>query len=783
VARPGSQQVAGYFPSPERLLPSFASILRWPRPEGPTFLLDPCAGDGAAIRTLRRLWVETYDPDPWTPAGASFSTRMSIHACELEAQRAAALRESLDSPGDAAHHGDAFRLCPPDPTSSRATVLYLNPPYDHDPDFRRLEHRFLLRFAQHLHPGSGFLFYLVPHYALEPSADFLARHFLDLRAWRLPEPEFLAFRQVLLVGRRASRPLTSPSFAPTLLRWAREADSLPLLPERCAEPYLVPADPEDSYGLSYEMAPHDLTASIEAFRPWQDQSLGTSLSARELLGARFETAMPPKPVHIALALSSGMFNGHRLEPNDPRHPALLAKGVFERELIPVSERTDEDGELVATVKIERPRLALTVLRLDDYAFYRLQSGTIPEGGDDVSRWNAADLIANYDRSLARLLAQQFPALHDPHRKEHRIALPRLARRPYRAQADAIQAALKLLARGINPFLVAEVGTGKSTMALAIAAALLPDHHATTMAELRRMGLPDRVAQVERLLIVTPPHLLKSWSDQAAAVLPDLAVQIVETARDLLRPAQIFILSREAAKLGHGHLGIEGRCPRCGSLLATDATANASRRLRCPAIPRRPLNRAARLARFLATVLAPSCPDYALIDELVAAEPLRRRLALPGRPLATARLLDFHDHFLGEIEALFRADDDELEQATLLPISKQLLRFDEALDTRFQALPRLRDLVGGCEPDRYGPHSWISSVIERLKARRGGPLHDADRTRNLLAVLEVLHSVAVWEEGPPCGEPLFQAVPTPRRYPLAQFICRRHASDFQLVIVD
>ena len=27
--------------------------------------------------------------------------------------------------------------------------------------------------------------------------------------------------------------------------------------------------------------------------------------------------MPPKPVHIALALSAGMFNGHRLEPNDP----------------------------------------------------------------------------------------------------------------------------------------------------------------------------------------------------------------------------------------------------------------------------------------------------------------------------------------------------------------------------------------------------------------------------------------------------------------------------------
>src|SRR5262249_35714669 len=160
--------------------------------------------------------------------------------------------------------------------------------------------------------------------------------------------------------------------------------------------------------------------------------------------------------------SSGMFNGHRLTPNDPtRHPPLLAKGVFERELVPVSERRNGDGDLVATVEIERPRLSLTVLRLDDSSFHRLAAGTVPVGGDEVSAWNAADLIANSDQSLAELLAQQFPALHDPHRPGHRIALPALARKPFRAQAEAVQAALKLLARGVNPFLVAEVGTGKS----------------------------------------------------------------------------------------------------------------------------------------------------------------------------------------------------------------------------------------------------------------------------------------------------------------------------------
>ena len=222
--------------------------------------------------------------------------------------------------------------------------------------------------------------------------------------------------------------------------------------------------------------------------------------------------MPPKPAHIALALSSGVFNGHRLEPNDPRrHPPLLAKGSFERELVEVSQQVDSHGAVTGAIEIERPRLRLTILRLDDYSFHTLGAGTVPTGDEDPARWNAADLIASYDRSLAGLLARQFPALHDPQRPSDRIALPRLARKPFRAQGEAIQASLKLLARGTNPFLVAEVGTGKSTMALAVAAALSPEHHGATLAELRRVGQRASLPVVRKTLIVCPPHLLKGWT--------------------------------------------------------------------------------------------------------------------------------------------------------------------------------------------------------------------------------------------------------------------------------
>ena len=217
--------------------------------------------------------------------------------------------------------------------------------------------------------------------------------------------------------------------------------SMPVLPERCPEPWTVETDPETGFDLSYELEAHDLTASLQGFRPWEGTPVGVDVPVRDLLGARFRTAMPPKPAHIALALSSGVFNGHRLEPNDPRrHPPLLAKGSFERELVEVSQQVDSYGAVTGAIEIERPRLRLTILRLDDYSFHTLGAGTVPTGDEDPARWNAADLIASYDRSLAGLLARQFPALHDPQRPSDRIALPRLARTPFRAQGEAIQAA-------------------------------------------------------------------------------------------------------------------------------------------------------------------------------------------------------------------------------------------------------------------------------------------------------------------------------------------------------
>src|ERR1700686_4831232 len=117
MARPESIALGGYFPSPAALLPSLASLVSFEPQDEVHVLVDPCAGDGAAITALRRHWFLRPDKDA------------VIHAVELEEQRAKDLRQQLrlygSSNSDVSLHCDAFHV---DITAREgASVLFLNP--------------------------------------------------------------------------------------------------------------------------------------------------------------------------------------------------------------------------------------------------------------------------------------------------------------------------------------------------------------------------------------------------------------------------------------------------------------------------------------------------------------------------------------------------------------------------------------------------------------------------------------------------------------------------------
>src|SRR5205823_4590394 len=85
------------------------------------------------------------------------------------------------------------------------------PPYDFDPEYGRLEERFLRWTTSLLAPGAGILCFIVPGYAVAASAATLAREYEQIVAYRLPDPHYAVFRQVVVIARRRARPLTYPA--------------------------------------------------------------------------------------------------------------------------------------------------------------------------------------------------------------------------------------------------------------------------------------------------------------------------------------------------------------------------------------------------------------------------------------------------------------------------------------------------------------------------------------------------------------------------------------------
>ncbi len=781
MARPESVANAGYFPFPTSLLPAVASLVEFEhQPHRPHVLVDPCAGDGRALEALAGTW--------FSPRSGAAPQAPRLYAIEIERGRF----RQLDRRVEHAHHGDAFRFSIGgiDRPGEGSSLLFLNPPYDVDRLHGRLEQRFLERWTSCLAPGAGLLVFVVPHYSLAASAAFLARHYENLGAWRFPGAEFEAFRQCVLLAKRRAVPVAEHEpVRRQVERWAGDASLMPELPTLARAVYTVAIDVPR---LHLAPTPIDLRNLLADFRPWLSSALvGTDRTVSQLIGATYPVALPPRPAHIALALSGGMLNGLRVDPDRPELPPLLVKGALCRDFVTADERFNAVGERLGSVQVQRPHLSLQVLRLDTLTFHELRPGAVPSGAVEIADFNSADLLGHYGASLGQLMRRQFPAIHDPADPRHTLDLPPLARRPYARQRHLICAGLKLLARGENPLLSAEVGTGKSTVALTIAAALQPRHFLRTAAGLRRLGFDTRrLRRVRRLLVICPPHLVKSWTDQAAAVLPGQRVVVVARLADLDREAPIYVLSRELAKLGHGVAGVTSdRCPRCGRAIALPPEAMATARARCDQVERAPKDRPARLAEDLAVTLLRAFPDAATVrhlvrrhrtlERLVPADPPDPETASDPKPLDPQALRPHVEALLVLVEGELRAGAASRHLHTALHHLSSAAGMEAELQDR---LRQKLDSLRRARPHGNAEASDFEILLASLALRISGspPAHTQDP--DPVACLDLLAQVGTWQETV-CGEPLFQAAPSPRRYPLARWILRRHRRRFDLLVLD
>lgn len=786
MARDESRAIGGYYPLPIRLIPHVASLIDFQMPRGgvgragdPFVLFDPCAGDGGAIIDLKGCWF----PRCWT----------SVLCCEMEKTRGEQLRSNIAKIQGRAIVADAFRLSW-SKEEHGASVLFLNPPYDTDSEHGRLEHRWLTRFTPALAPG-GVLIYVVPDRALKASAEFIARNFIQVKCWRFPFPEFEDFRQVVLVGRRLKVP-GNPETATAIGSWAH-AGALPSLPEKCETPLRIAAR---SYSLTLAEVEFDLAEAIQCARIWEGEPLGVDMSLGDLIGRQYPTALPPKPAHLALALAAGHFNGHRLRPNrglGPGWPAVLIKGVFCRELVEIERVRNKQGEETGSIQVETPRLRMSGLRLDRLEFFEPLPGSEPSDAGSLDEANTADILVAYSEAFADLMASQFPPLHDPSDPAQEIRLPDLARPPMTVQRHGIMAALKLMADGRNPKFVAEVGVGKTMMTTCIAAALSPRHHAETQASLRSLGgrfAGARLPRVRRSLVLCPPHLLDSWVNETAKFWPGARVVIVRELADLDRESEVYVLGRETAKLGYGIRGLAGRCPRCGGPTRPNAEQNAKRRQRCENRVLKPLNLWAALAEELAPIVLGINPGSELAHALTRHRPILAKRAdrKPGK-LDRGGALRTAKRCAAELGRLL-LDSDACDNAALATASTALVPLALAAGGREEIMADLAVIIAqkpkaaGYAYGRYEhwtPFSYAEDAFRLLKEASSNPGEEWAR-ENLGTALSAFADAGEWtpkESVKPCGEPHWQAIPSPRRYPIAQYIMRHRRGRFDLLVLD
>jgi hypothetical protein len=786
--------------------------------------MDPCAGEGEAILALMKLLVKNTHP--------------VLYASEMEGGRFEALKKTCEdqvpSLGRNLLHGDAFKVTFERGEKEGVSVLFLNPPYDIDRQHGRLEQKFLNRFTPALMQGGALLF-VVPFYALKASASFLATEYENIHCFKFPDGDFEVFKQVVLFAQKAdSRSTPDEKLLAKVERYA-EGKGFKELPNITSKPLAqIVASKHYHEGLSeWMLRPTDVSALLRKVQPWVQTTRGGSYQAvrgvmpeiplHDLLLRKYPVATPPRPAHIASGIASGIFNGSRVQPTNPKSklPPLLVKGVFNQEYRTVEEKHDKDGNLKSTVQIQQPKLVVTVLDLATHKYHTLAT----EGGKDtkIENLTVSGLLHHYGESLMDVMRQQCPILYDPRRDADSISLAETSRKPFTAQQHAARALVSLLGgpgiplakrEGKAAILLGEIGSGKSTVSLVV----------------------GKTIGARRPLVVCPPHLLTSWGNEVRAVLPDADVRVIssitdleEVARDTSGRTIVSVLSREVAKLSHGWEGVTGPCPKCGGVTPCAPDDLAKRRMKCEAKPLLGSGLMAQISLSLAHRLMEFAPQDESVSGLLNGRMSRKAAAhylakleprsYPGLPL------DYFDETLTALKAMggggvapvFKAvlwcllaidDQEQIAQTAQYYLDMPgyyekefgrdlmlLLTPNGARQRRMVKAERAKpnhsyyspwdsfehNVVDALEGKTHvkifeQPISWVNGTLT-VSGKEGGSL---DAARSALKYL-IRCSNLKW--GKPCGGFLFQAVPEPRRIALAQHIQRRHPNVFDFLILD
>ncbi len=274
--RLAAQVKGGFYPANEDAVAYAVSFLR-PTFGHPFAILDPCAGEGKAIRQFR----DSLGCDP-----------ARTFAIELDDVRAEAIRENLP---------DARVLAPADFFGCRASCstfsfIWLNPPFDYSFGGYRVEEQFLSKATEWLISG-GVIALVCPEDVVDEYSH-VRKHFMsfyeNVTITPFPE-ECRRFNEVIVFGHRRTRPRVDASGCSSGNSWES-----------------IQAPQDFRYLIPSGTGPR-VFQKVEPTETELERMLATSPLRSHLASTRTSPVpSPPLPLgigHVALLLASGHLDG------------------------------------------------------------------------------------------------------------------------------------------------------------------------------------------------------------------------------------------------------------------------------------------------------------------------------------------------------------------------------------------------------------------------------------------------------------------------------------------
>jgi hypothetical protein len=310
MARPEAAMQMGFFPAPEAAVEGILKHLVLLESQRSFHLLDPCAGEGKAIKQISE--------------GLGVPEK-GVYAVELHVGRGDAIRALMP---------EAQILAPADFKATEITArafgcVYANPPFDNEFGVRsRREELSFARDAMRLVCEDGVLVLVVPFGALIGNRDFclfLDSHLKDVGVWRFPDGH-RNFQEIVVIGHRRAVPYAEeqaknfgffhqanfhwrsygrPEMFPQLgdvqpAKWLEGQASYER--EKEVREYVIPPTWRPSKFLKKGYTDEELDAAVNA------SGLNKLVSFVEPPRVR-RPPLPPGKGHIAMILASGMIDG------------------------------------------------------------------------------------------------------------------------------------------------------------------------------------------------------------------------------------------------------------------------------------------------------------------------------------------------------------------------------------------------------------------------------------------------------------------------------------------